>query len=89
MENTRNSKRVINPGGGTVNTLRKLPDRSDPSDPSLLPFTDRSAPPPTLVRVLLSIMTSPVVLNFEVRPPIIPVYLEYVYHETSGIPGLE
>jgi len=52
---------------------------------------DHSAPPRTVSGTCfhLSGITSPVVLNFEVRPAYHLVYLEYAYHETSGILGLE
>jgi len=39
--------------------------------------------------VLLLGITSPVVPNFEVRPAYHLVYLQYAYHETSDILGLE
>lgn len=48
---------------------------------------NHSAPPRTVSGTVL--LTSPVVLNFEVRPAYHSVYLEYAYHETSGILGLE
>ena len=76
----------IDPGAERQSKLILIHFENARSDPGL----DHSAPPRTVSgTVLLSGITSPVILNFEVRSAYHLVYLEYAYHETSGILGLE